>query len=415
MFIQTLSGTAYLLRKEYSINIMKHILLITTRSIYRRSGEQRLIQNRADALRELYGVDTSFIAFTDKKRFNDKSTLLRDFEVETIYFENFFDIISKYLFFIKSIKVKVKTKKYDCIILSGFFLTNIAKTIKKIDKNAFIVADIHGTIKELIEFNPGFKRSLLYLMLSNYEKKMLRYVDDIFVVTNELKQMYLNKTKKEISAHIIPCALENKDYNYKQVMKYRKKWRAEFGVSDNEILFIYSGGNSPWQSIDEAYNIFSVFKRKYSESKFLIMSNSAIDVKYEDVIYRSFSADKVFEVLFAGDVGFLIRSNSLTNKVAFPNKYLEYVRANLEIISTPYLSDISKEIKNENIGMILDKEDSFNPEELFFKINHREYKNELKRRRKICDKYNFNKTLSNFVQEIKTKIKEKQDETGTNM
>ena len=65
--------------------------------------------------------------------------------------------------------------------------------------------------------------------------------------------------------------------------------------------------------------------------------------------------------------------------------------------------------------MILDKEDSFNPEELFFKINHREYKNELKRRRKICDKYNFNKTLSNFVQEIKTKIKEKQDETGTNM
>ena len=75
---------------------MKHILLITTRSIYRRSGEQRLIQNRADALRELYGVDTSFIAFTDKKKFNDKSTLLRDFEVETIYFENFFDIISKY-------------------------------------------------------------------------------------------------------------------------------------------------------------------------------------------------------------------------------------------------------------------------------------------------------------------------------
>ncbi len=394
---------------------MKKILLITTRSIYKKSGEQRLIRNRAKALKELYGVDTNFIAFISEKKVDNEPVLLKEFDNQIFCFKNLFDLFLKYFVFIKNIVISLRSNEYDCIILSGVFLTNIAKKIKKNNKNSFIVADIHGTIKELVEFNATLKRRLVYLMLSNYENKMLRYVDEIFVVTSELKHLYLKKAKRKIPAHVIPCALENKDYTYEQVIKYRKKWRDEFGVRDDEVLFIYSGGNSPWQSIDESYVAFTKFKSAYSKAKFLIMSNTNIEQKYEDVIYRSFSADKVFEVLFAGDVGFLIRSNSLTNKVAFPNKYLEYVRANLEIISTPYLSDISKEIKNENIGMILDKEDSFNPEELFFKINHREYKNELKRRRKICDKYNFNKTLSNFVQEIKTKIKEKQDETGTNM
>lgn len=379
---------------------MKKILLITTRSIYKKSGEQRLIRNRAKALKELYGVDTNFIAFISEKKVDNEPVLLKEFDNQLFCFKNLFDLLLKYFVFIKNIVISLRTNEYDCIILSGVFLTNIAKKIKKNNKNSFIVADIHGTIKELVEFNATLKRRLVYLMLSNYENKMLQYVDEIFVVTSELKHLYLKKAKKKIPAHIIPCALENKDYTYEQVIKYRKKWRDEFGVSDNEILFIYSGGNSPWQSVDESYVVFTKFKSAYSNAKFLIMSNTNIEQKYEDVIYRSFSADRVFEVLFAGDIGFLIRSECSTNKVAFPNKYLEYVRANLEIISTPYLSDISQEIESENIGLIVRGIDSFEPHKIIDLLNKKNYKAELERRKKIFGKYDFRNTLNNFVSKL---------------
>ena len=44
----------------------------------------------------------------------------------------------------------------------------------------------------------------------------------------------------------------------------------------------------------------------------------------------------------------------MTNNVAFPNKYLEYVKSGLKIITTPYLHEIADQIKKYKIGYLYD-------------------------------------------------------------
>ena len=55
----------------------------------------------------------------------------------------------------------------------------------------------------------------------------------------------------------------------------------------------------------------------------------------------------------AGDFAFLLRDDYITNKVAYPNKLLEYVSAGLKVITTPFIEDVATEVKKRNLGYVL--------------------------------------------------------------
>src|SRR4030042_1420126 len=56
----------------------------------------------------------------------------------------------------------------------------------------------------------------------------------------------------------------------------------------------------------------------------------------------------------AADVGLLLRENSLTDRVASPVKFAEYLRCGLPVILTPYVGDFSALATAEGIGQIVD-------------------------------------------------------------
>ena len=49
------------------------------------------------------------------------------------------------------------------------------------------------------------------------------------------------------------------------------------------------------------------------------------------------------------DFGFLLREHNLTNQVAFPNKYVEYVAAGLDVITNGSIDDV--EFYNSKYGV----------------------------------------------------------------
>jgi hypothetical protein len=59
------------------------------------------------------------------------------------------------------------------------------------------------------------------------------------------------------------------------------------------------------------------------------------------------------------DYFFLFRDKSITNRVAFPNKFLEYVLAGGKIISTSFCGDVSKYILKNDFGFFCDDIESF--------------------------------------------------------
>lgn len=56
----------------------------------------------------------------------------------------------------------------------------------------------------------------------------------------------------------------------------------------------------------------------------------------------------------AGDVGLLLREDSLTNRVASPVKFAEYLRCGLPVVLTPYVGDFSELGATEGVGQTVE-------------------------------------------------------------
>ena len=378
---------------------MKKILFVTTRNIVSMCGEFNLICSRAIALSDYYGIDTEFFGFANKNKKNKMADALKRFKRDYTFYnkKSPFGIIASYRKFCKKVLAQVRENDYDCIIVSGVFHSNIAKEIKKV-KDVRLVFDCHGTNDELIEFNKSFSRKLLYKYFNYREKQILRRVDGIFAVTEELKKHILQKADVKCDFYIVPCALNRDVFSYEEACAFREKWRKHFGIAEDETLFIYSGGVSPWQSIDDVYYAYKKYEKEIGKAKLLIMTPKLDQIKYEDVLKTSFPPETVGEVLFAGDVACLLRSNCMTNRVAFPNKYLEYVGSNMLILTTPYLPGIANDVVSENMGMLMSSVDDFDAKRLENLLKERNYEKDFPVRRKIIEKYSFKNCLKPFAE-----------------
>ena len=87
----------------------------------------------------------------------------------------------------------------------------------------------------------------------------------------------------------------------------------------------------------------------------------------KSVIIDSYSPNELVHALRAGDFAFLLRKNSKTNNVAFPNKFLEYVQSGMRIITTPYVYEIARQVKKFDIGYIWNFNDEISDLDTYIK------------------------------------------------
>ena len=80
------------------------------------------------------------------------------------------------------------------------------------------------------------------------------------------------------------------------------------------------------------------------------------DESFDELLKESFpkanyyaglvSHNQIFEYLSACDVGMLIRDDNFTNRVAFPNKFSDYINAGLSIVISPSLREPTRLLEN---------------------------------------------------------------------
>jgi hypothetical protein len=90
------------------------------------------------------------------------------------------------------------------------------------------------------------------------------------------------------------------------------------------------------------------------------------------VICKKVNHNKVPEYLIAADYGLLIREESITNKVASPVKFAEYLACGLKVIISENLGDYSEFIEKYNCGVLFK---NYLKETKVNKINQRELAN----------------------------------------
>ncbi|MGX7199928.1 hypothetical protein ACWOEH_08740 [Enterococcus nangangensis] len=346
---------------------MNKILFVTNRNILTTCGELRLIKNRAEVLYSNWNIGTDFIAIAKKSRINSVHEKM-DFPCELRTINASRNSISVFLDIKQNIKEMTAKFEYKAIVVSGLFMEKLIPFINEIAPKCKIIADVHGAAEDVLEVSKEKESFHRYIMKCAYflEKRILRKylpkADGIFVVSDALKD-YLESlySVQEIPMYRVPCATTNEIMSPSEFSRNRNYYRNKYNVGDDERLFVYSGGVSPWQCIDETIEIYHLISQKINNTKMLLLSHdvSSIDktiLNEANIIVDSYPSEKIEKVLCAGDFAFLIRKNNLTNKVAFPNKFLEYVKSGMRIIATQNVKDVYCQMKRYNLGIILDIE-----------------------------------------------------------
>ena len=114
--------------------------------------------------------------------------------------------------------------------------------------------------------------------------------------------------------------------------------RESLGFSKEDLIFVYSGSVSGWQSFKLMFSFLQQHLKIYPNLKILLLTQKTQEVirfvnMFEDrVLHFWLPTNKVKSYLELADYGILIREKSVTNFVASPIKFAEYLQAGLKVI-----------------------------------------------------------------------------------
>ncbi len=348
---------------------MKRILFITNRNILTTSGELRLIKNRAEELYDSFGVATDFIAFQKPTRINSsKKEEIKAGGTTKVYPfapSRPLKTLRAYKELKEAITEKLESGDYGMVIFSSFLLVHLIRWIKK-DYDVSVVMDLHGAAEDSLELArvSGFKKkvffNLTYAAITRTYKKYYRYADGSLVVTQALEDYVRDNyvIKDNFHFYHVPCATNSLCFEKNVYIENRIAYRKRYNISDDELVFIYSGGVSVWQCVEETIQLYKQLSVQLNKkTRMLVFSHSFDTIKKladgdESIQIDSYGPDELTKALCAGDYAFLLRKDSITNNVAFPNKFLEYVQSGMHIIATPFVYEIAQQIKDYSLGIL---------------------------------------------------------------
>ncbi|MBT6513497.1 MAG: hypothetical protein HOK65_01895 [Crocinitomicaceae bacterium] len=247
-------------------------------------------------------------------------------------------------------------KKDALIICRGIFSNCIAREIGKFRS---VVFDGRGAYAA--EFNEYINDSGIADNIEELERQAVLESDFRIAVSHALVAYWQKQFNYQLNDHVvIPCTLHNvkAGFNEADVTFARKK----YGFGQEDIVYIYAGSIADWQSKDLMDEFCARVLRDNSCAYFLFLSQfdissfDAFKIFSNRMVQMWVEPSEVSEVLLAGDYGLMLREESITNSVASPTKYAEYLLAGLKVIMSKNIGDYSAKLIDENLGYIYTKE-----------------------------------------------------------
>lgn len=257
--------------------------------------------------------------------------------------------LNRFLFSLICFLFKPKT-----IIGRSVLATQLALKQKSKSK---IIYDGRGAItEEWHEYNV-ITDSVMLNEIDSLEKECVLKSDFRIAVSNQLIDLWKKKYDyNDLNHVVIPCTLnaifENNDIT-SNLIKENKKL---LGINENDIVFVYSGSLAGWQSFQLLYDFVKSVLLANNNSKFFFLSDEdenikKLKVEFKDrIICKKVFPSEVPNYLSIGDFGLLIREKSITNQVASPVKFAEYLACGLQVIISNQLGDYSEFVKVNKCG-----------------------------------------------------------------
>ena len=252
-------------------------------------------------------------------------------------------------------------KRFDTIICRNSIPSYLGLILKKKAIVKKIILDGRGAeYEQYIEYDM-LSDKILENNLKQIESYVVNNVDYRIAVSEKLVDYWRNTFGYSKSDHIvIPCTL-NRSHENLGKSKFNRK---DYGFKDNDIVLVYCGSVSGWQSFDKMFKFIRFQMNQNKQVKLLLLTKEVDEVNslmkdYPNrIICKWCSNEEVIQMITMGDYGLIIRENSITNYVASPVKFAEYLYAGLRIVMSEKIGDYNLFLKENNCGIVDTEVDS---------------------------------------------------------
>jgi hypothetical protein len=250
----------------------------------------------------------------------------------------------------------IKDKK---IMARGPFAASLALRLKRAGKISTVIFDARGAYKAELNEYDVVQSETIKKEIGEIERDVVLNSDFRLAVSNSLVNYWKKEFAYNSDKHIVvPCTLSNDLSSELPGKEKIRQIKTEIGFSEKDIVIVYSGSSAGWQSFSLVEKMLSELFERNSDLKFLwltghLKENSAFVKQFKNRIKTAWvRPEEVKKYLLAGDHGLLFRENSVTNQVASPVKFAEYLSCGLNVMISEHLGDFSEFVKKNNCGSV---------------------------------------------------------------
>lgn len=190
------------------------------------------------------------------------------------------------------------------------------------------------------------------------ENEAVNKSDYRLAVSNALVAHWRERYVYSGDAHVVvPCTLGNPVPG----SAFRTVDPPDRPAQHTGVRLVYSGSTAGWQSFGLLERMLTQVLDAQLEVTVLFLSkrdahNAQLEQRYPGrVEVKWLDHAQVEAALNACDYGIMLREDTITNRVASPTKFAEYLRSGLRIIASEGLGDFSELVKTERLGVVLGK------------------------------------------------------------
>ena len=226
------------------------------------------------------------------------------------------------------------------------------------------IADLRGAVSD----EAGQGRGLLAKGVGRYlgyfyqqiERHVVERADAILCVSHAFKE-FLHTRYDLKNLMIIPTYVDTSRFSFSHSL--RQLYREKLRIADRTVV-TYSGGIAPWQRIENTIDLFIKLKENAADLFMLFLTQEPAQLRKmiggkihpNDFTVLQVPHREVPGYLSAADVGVLLREDRLTNHVAAPIKFSEYMCCGLPCILSKNIGDTAQVIQEIGAGIVLDSE-----------------------------------------------------------
>ena len=187
------------------------------------------------------------------------------------------------------------------------------------------------------------------------ERLLIPFAGSMLVVSELIRKWYSDRYPNYSNIFLVR---NNSEFPVKEHSRDTPRIREQFGIGDDEILFVYCGGLSKNRGMEFLCEVFAELPEYYhigflgsgpSKEYILDQSEKNVNIHYLGLV----APEMVIPVIEQCDIGiFIYAGSSLSDRFCLPNKFFQYLAAGIPVFIGDYLEELAGIVNRSDIGWI---------------------------------------------------------------